>query len=366
MGKEYRKYKKNESIKVVYDYQAYLMQNYGGVSRYIYEVSSRMHQFAKVKIFAVGSHNYYYTKVDFPYKLNKYFRKILTVLNKALVGLYCWLNPDAIIHSTFYDPYILKLKNKKVITIHDMIHEKVMYNEQFAIEEAKRKKECIYGADRLIAISNKTKDDILSLYPDIPEDKITVIYHGNSLKKNDSINFIRPHFEYFLFVGNRDGYKNFKTLLASYNRILADNHDIKLVCIGGGSFNEDEIDFIRKNSLQDDIIHIRASDDELYYYYHYAKAFIFPSLYEGFGIPILEAFYAETPVILNDNPCFREIAQDCAAFFKDEKDLYSQMCRILKDYTYRDLLIRNGKCREKEFNWDRTAALTSEVYNFEG
>jgi glycosyltransferase involved in cell wall biosynthesis len=112
-------------------------------------------------------------------------------------------------------------------------------------------------------------------------------------------------------------------------------------------------------------MHIPATDRKLTLLYRRAAAFVFPSLYEGFGMPILEAFACRCPVVLCDTPAMREIAADAGLFFRpnSSSDLAAAVSRILKDQALREDLVERGSQRATRFSWQKTAAETAAVYH---
>ena len=146
-----------------------------------------------------------------------------------------------------------------------------------------------------MAISKNTKQDLIDIYKVAPE-KITVTYLGVDHLNAGLKNGIRKNF--LLFVGPRNGYKNFRNLLIAFSRLLINNRTLKLVAFGGGNFTEDEKIFIKSlNIKSDNLQHITGPDQILLDLYSQALAFVYPSIYEGFGIPPLEAMGNGCPVI---------------------------------------------------------------------
>ena len=134
---------------------------------------------------------------------------------------------------------------------------------------------------------------------DIDADKIEVIYLGSSLYNNNKdIGTLLPEKKYILFVGNRNLYKNFNFYLESVAELLKD-HKLTFVCAGAGQFSDSELFLIRKLGLTDLVKHVKINDDILSSLYRNAFAFVFPSLYEGFVIPVLEAFSCDCPCFHN-------------------------------------------------------------------
>ena len=236
---------KDKKLRVYYDFQIMCLQKYGGISRYHYDLlrSIQEQELADPDIECVLSQNKYFeeyfgkkSRADSrPVKLVVYLINRIRAARSLRKGY-------DIIHPTYYDPYALRCKKSKiVVTVHDMIHE--IFPESFAWYdvETKYKKKYIYRADHIIAISESTKKDILKFYPDIPEDKISVIYHGSSFQYREDVRAeVSLPEKYVLFVGRRDSYKNFVNFFDAMKSILAETPGLHVVCIGGGGFNEQE------------------------------------------------------------------------------------------------------------------------------
>lgn len=370
---EYRE-KRNimeKKMKILYDYQTMCLQKFGGISRYFYEVADNLDKSNKCKI-CIGAKyfNNFYFKKYFEDRGIKYYTGTGKVSKVANITNLIWqlVHRYDIFHATYYNKYGFKFNfgAKKVTTIHDMIPEK--YTDVIAgMEEViEQKKWHIYQSDKIIAVSNQTKEDILAMYPDIPESKIVVIYHGNSMKfdeqKRGTIKF--PS-KYILFVGNRDYYKNFLKMIEGLSGIFARNQDLNLVCVGGGAFKESEKECLIKNGMWERTEQFSCDDTDLAWAYHNAECFVFPSKYEGFGIPILEAWACDCPIALANASCFPEIAGDAAEYFNpdDADDISRVVSKLLESDQHRSYLVQKGKDRLKSFSWEKAAEQTVAVYH---
>jgi glycosyltransferase involved in cell wall biosynthesis len=264
-----------------------------------------------------------------------------------------------VIHPTYYDPYLLG-KNIKplVITVHDMIHE--LFPEYFFSDKSTvyNKKVMIFRANKIIAISKCTKNDILKYYPGIDEDKIDVVYHGTSYKDLKSV----EKEDYILFTGQRSGYKNFKFFLYAVAPLLL-KYNLNLICTGR-SFNDEEKWMINNLHITGQTLCKFVSEEKLIDLYSRAIAFVFPSLYEGFGIPVLEAFAAGCPAVLANAGSLPEIGGDGALYFDpyDIKDLRSVVEKLIISPSLQNELIDKGKKKVKEFSWEKCSRETAVVY----
>ncbi len=363
-------------MKILFDHQIFSTQRYGGISRYFYELMKRFEDMNEItsQLSVRFSNNYYIRDsgmVSSDYLLEKLdFRgkdRLRVLLNKrSSVRDIKEQNYD-IIHPTYYDPYFLKYIDKKpfVLTIHDMIHEiypELAGSNRIIIEW---KKVLAEKATKIIAVSHNTKKDIMRFY-NIDEGKIEVIYHGNSLDVNKTAPYSKLQIdgEYVLFVGIRQSYKNFDFLLSAIASKLRENSNLKFVCAGGGAFTKIELEVIKSMKLEGKVLQYSINDFDLAALYKKAKAFVFPSYYEGFGIPILEAFACGCPVILSNCSSLPEVAEDGAIYFDpyDKKSLSDALEKLIYSREISDKLILKGYEQLKKFSWNETAEKTKELY----
>lgn len=361
-------------MKVLYDHQIFNWQKVGGASRYFVELMERLPRDIKIYNSILFSNNEYLRNSS--HKLNKGLNIPNLKISKKIID-YCKLESKHslhhlkndeydIFHPLYCDPYYLEItkkRNKPVVqTIHDMVFEKFPQFFNKATNTIENKRITALNADRIIAVSENTKKDIIQIL-NIPSDKIDVVYHGHSMILDHSTPVPNLPDNYILFVGARDGYKNFSTFLKAFEIIHKKNKDIFLVCTGN-SFNKQEEKLIKELGLSNFVKNYFVSDSQLTYLYQNAICFVFPSLYEGFGIPILESFAAGCPVVLSNTSCFPEIADNAGAFFDpyDIEDMANTIQKILDDKSYRKILIKNGNLRLSHFSWDKTAQETVKVY----
>jgi glycosyltransferase involved in cell wall biosynthesis len=378
-------------MKILFDHQIFTIQNYGGISRYFTQIISHLPNDCRAEIAIKYSDNEYIKKAGIIINLEKKYEPVdkfmpgIRFKGKGLlfskaVSLYpdkyadCYRFNEKltieqlrkgdfdVFHPTYYDDYFLSfLKDKPfVLTVHDMIYELYpeMLNDPLTLN---RKARLIKRADHIIAVSDNTKKDIIEYY-NIPESKISIIYHANSLKDNSIIGIDLPQ-KFFLYVGARDWYKNFKFLILCIAEILKKDKSLYIVC-AGNSLTQEETSFLKSLDLFERFIVKRMGDEDLIELYKRAIALLFPSYYEGFGIPILEAFALGCPVILSKTSCFPEIAKDAALFFdpKSVSDIRSCVKLILENNSIRKFLILKGKARSGDFSWESSAFSTASVY----
>ena len=202
-------------------------------------------------------------------------------------------------------------------------------------------------------------------YYSVPESKITVTYLAAELSEELSHGSEPvPSRPYLLYVGSRASYKNFDGLLQALSRVVTDRSDIAL-CVVGSALTVEENQKIADFGLTSRIEHYGyASDTLLAKLYRCSLAFVYPSLYEGFGIPPLEAMQCGTPVIACDISSIPEVVGDAGLLFAPGKtnELADILRALVNGATNRAELIAKGRQRARQFTWQKTVDQTVEVY----
>jgi glycosyltransferase involved in cell wall biosynthesis len=245
-----------------------------------------------------------------------------------------------------------------------MIHER--FPEQFphASDLRERKRRSIARADRIICISEATKQDLLHFFPEAA-DKTSVVYLASSLTDISA----RPDAsrlpgEYLLYVGARSGYKNF-ALFCDAMAMLPPTFDrLHVVCFGGGKLTSVERARSSVKALGHRILQVSGGDDALKALYKGAAALVYPSIYEGFGIPVCEAMSLGCPVICTPTSSLPEVAGTAAEYFDsgDAESLASAIDRVLTDGGRKEELRNAGLRQARRFSWDACASETAAVY----
>jgi glycosyltransferase involved in cell wall biosynthesis len=361
-------------MKIAFDPLIFSTQIYGGISRYICMIASRICKNTEetVKIVAPMHVNKYLDSL--PKEILNGFRSpfsygYLKLLQRAIalvLGdlMLRFIRPD-VIHETYYYKYPLGPKSaSRVLTIHDMIHEKFESHFQYGDKTSKYKAAAASRADHIICVSESTKNDVIDILGIKPE-KITVIHLGFDLmtSTDDFVEYKGKN--YLLYVGNRGGYKNFLPLLEAYasSQMLCSKYNF--ICFGGGAFNDQELKAIHTLNLNPkNVIQLSGDDSQLACYYKNASAFVYPSLYEGFGIPPLEAMSFGCPVVCSNASSIPEIVGDAAMFFDpyDKQSMQTVIEMVINSKEIKKSLIAKGYLRIKEFSWDKSAAATLNVY----
>jgi glycosyltransferase involved in cell wall biosynthesis len=216
-----------------------------------------------------------------------------------------------------------------------------------------------HRSHRLIAVSEATRADLLRFYR-IPNERIAVIAHGvePAFSRLD-----RSYTEaYLLCVSTLHPHKNLPRLIRAYGR---KKRDFRLILAGLRGFHAEAIErLIEEMGLRDSVqITGWVPREELYSLYERARAFVYPSTFEGFGMPVLEAMAAGIPVACSDIPPLHEVAGDAALFFDplDEDDIASGIERVMGDSSLQQTLAQAGRERARAFTWRRSAEQTLEV-----
>lgn len=366
------------AMKIAYDSQIFCAQSYGGVSRYYCEIASRIavQPGVLVSITAPMYINAYLD--DMPQGLVSGFRAPKVIHSRLLLrgmGMLIgdWMlraiAPD-IVHETYYFPYRLGPRRaRRVLTIHDMIHEKFASDFQHAEKIARYKALAAERADHVICVSESTRRDAIKILG-LPSDKTSVIYHGFDLMNVDeksTVDLALPtNKPFLLFVGIRGGYKNFFGLLEAFATSQHLSTAYRLICFGGGAFSTDELMRVHKLGLDNgQVMQCGGSDQLLARLYECASALVYPSLYEGFGIPPLEAMAHHCPVVCSNTSAIPEVVADAGEYFDpgDMESMRAAIERVVESDSRREALIMKGHERLKLFSWDRCAAETLDIYN---
>ena len=363
-------------MRIAFDHQIFGWQKYGGISRYYCELASELANGSEQTVAVIS-----------PFYINEHLRKAsarlqvigtkvpgypkagrpLRALNSMLVApLLRSFHPD-IVHETYYSTTHHRIKKaKRVLTVFDMIHERFsdMYSPLDLVR--KEKADAVAHADHVICISAQTQQDLVNLLGVDPE-KTTVVHLGYRLKAGSRTITLPVHAQrpFLLFVGIRVGYKNFEGMLKAYaaSSVLRSAFDI--ICFGGGAFSYSECALIQKLGLSADHLHqVAGGDGILAEFYRKATAFVYPSLYEGFGLPPLEAMSFDCPVVCSGASSIPEVVGDAGAFFDpcDIDAIRSALELVVSDSAIRRTLIERGRKRIQQFSWARCAQETLDVY----
>lgn len=362
-------------MKIAFDAQIFVHQRYGGVSRYVCELARRIAASEEVAVLAPMNVNAYIHTLPngiwrgfespFPFTFMRSMQRAtgLLICDPMLRAE----SPDVIHESYYFSMPLGSRRARRVLTLYDMIHEKLLANGEPSRAVVRAKAKAVARADHVICISDHTRQDALELL-NLDPAKVSVIHLGFALPTEAGAekypdNTGAP--PYLLYVGLRGGYKNFECLLKAYALSAQLKNSFHLVCFGGGAFTQDELALIDQLHLPRAVVRQEAGDDEaLAQAYRGATAFVFPSLYEGFGIPPLEAMSHDCPVVCSSTSSIPEVVGNAGRYFDptDPSDLASQLVSLLGSPSETSELIYKGRRRLDHFSWDICAQKTLEVY----
>jgi len=357
-------------VRLAFDEQIFAAQQYGGISRLFAELSK---QFLRE-----GSLDVELLPLDAPvvnrYLLDDtYLRDELKVSDAgstmaALARYFVRMRPRTsvdVIHNTFYLPHGLAgyPKARRVVTVHDMIPE-LLPKSRRRLDFITLKKRYVMSADHVICVSEATRNDMLRVYGDIKA-PISVVHHGVDpiFRPGDPRVPGLPD-RYLLFVGNRGQYKDANVLLNAFATLRGKGEDTALVFTGGGPFTRAERMQHQELGITDQVMQISLKDPAMSGAYGNALICVFPSRFEGFGLPALEAMACGTPALLAQGSSLPEVGGDAAKYFTpgDAKDLTGAIEGLLSDEQERNRMKIAGISRAQGFTWGTAAAKTAGIY----
>lgn len=296
------------------------------------------------------------------------------IIKEQLQLLKVYKNYD-LVHFLDYATPVL-YKGIKVATIHDVVvlTMKDKYTKGQFLTKKILLENTIKYADKLVCISEFTAKELLTYYPNIDRSKIEVVYNGFEYKPlkidNKTSEKILCKFninkDYLLFVGTLSPHKNIERIIEAFNKIKKQGYNYQLVICGKKGWLYDEIfDKVKKLKLEDEVIFTDyVTDEELEVLYKNTKLFVFPSLYEGFGFPPIEAMARKVPVLTSREGALPEIVGDAALFCDayDVDDISGKIIEGLKDKELRNKLIEKGIKRSEFFSWENTSKKINKIY----
>ncbi len=273
-------------------------------------------------------------------------------------------------------PLIRRKNLKTIVTIHDLAFK--IFPEHFPKSDLRRlnflTNLAIKKSDKIIAVSESTKKDILKFYPQINPEKIRVIYHGfdkELFQKNHSeekFEKLAKNYElktknYIIFIGAIQPRKNLPILIKAFEIFKKKTlSDAKLVLAGEKAWLWQETQNLASQShcSEDIVITGKLKFDDLSLLLAKAGVYVLPSLYEGFGMPILEAFASKVPAILAQNSSLPEVGGEAALYFETPEDLAQKIEEVLGDENLQNSLITKGLSQCEKFSWEKCARETLE------
>ncbi len=338
---------------IIVDGIIYSLQSHGGITVYFNELLQRayLHRVACTTMVYDGASSHASGLSGNIVKMkNRYFERFR----------YCQVpNEASLFHSSYY-----RLPDRSiptVTTVHDFTYERFVKGPRRLLHSW-QKFNAIRKSQAIICISENTRNDLLHFLPDVPTERLHVVHNGvgDSFFPLDLSSDSEKDRPFVLFVGARGGYKNFSLVVEALARVP----ELGLVCVGGGPLNTNEMNLVvrylggKYHHLSD------ISDRELNNLYNRAYCLVYPSAYEGFGIPILEAMKAGCPVIAFNGSSVPEVAGDAAFLLSQLKiDDLEGAFHKLEDHECRLNFIKKGLYRSNLFTWEKTFKETQKVYD---
>ena len=355
-------------MNIIYDNIVFSLQKAGGISVVWYELLKRALKDPELGLHFIEKENF-----------NIFRKELIIPDDKILSGIYSKIptifqryynprniKPSGIFHSSYYRT-MKGDKFKNVTTVHDFTYEYYRKGLPKKIHSI-QKYHAIQKSERIICVSNNTKYDLIKLYPEIDQTKIKVVYNGvdnayqilpdNTIQNLKALISFQSK-EYILFVGNRSSsYKNFKVAAEACNKTAC-----PIVIVGGGKITHEEKKYL--DSLNVAYNHLSGIDNtKLNILYNHALCLLYPSLYEGFGIPVIEAQRAGCPVIAANFSSIPEVIGPVDTLLSEPSvERISELINQLKNNTvFAATQIKIGLSNSKRFSWDKSYNETKKVY----
>ena len=348
-------------MKIIYDNLIFSWQRFGGISVVWSNLLQRMlHRQANIGILeyeGAEEHNISRKSLSIP-------SNIITTLDKRFLKLKRYLNPSPslikeqekfIFHSSYY-----RTMNHpdavNITTVHDFSYELFESNKLARFIHCWQKHRAIRHSDHIVCISENTRKDLFRILPDISANKVSVIYNGIDSRFHQIPNHTASQ-NFVLYVGKRDRYKNFNALI---NPLAQLGLYLKIV---GPQLTTEEIKAMKTAGLKYDYCGV-VSDEQLNQLYNDAFCLLYTSLYEGFGLPILEAQQAGCPVIAYNASSIPEVIGDKRLLLNSiTKEELEEKIAILNSPLHREKIIEKGIQNAARFSWDKMVDEYEKLYN---
>lgn len=362
-------------MRIAFSPTIFRMQSEGGISRYFYQlIRGLVNKGEDVYIGDQAIHRKYLDLIlesnvssgtNLEKRLGNFFLDPRWPFGWNPRSLAVW-KPD-IIHETYYSTkwFTSDMKSvKKIVTVYDLIEEKLSV--QIKIDSSKTK--VLNRIDHAICISKLTQEDLIKIHG-FPKEKTSVInlapFPIPDKLPIDPLYDMEGMRPFFLFIGARDGYKNFRKLVEAFSELIKEYPLYVLIAFGGGNFNREEYSLFNEFSLTNNVSHISGDDILLSKFLSLASALVYPSYMEGFGMPPLEALRMGTLVICSKvRPMSDILTEDSVVFFDpySKSDLLAKLLNVIETpFSYERTVL--GKLLADQFSWDKCVNETIQVYN---
>lgn len=352
---------------VIFGPEIWSLQSEGGISRYFQMLIKGLSQKGiSGQILTMSNSNSRLKELDVENlqfrrlkKSRNSFGEISKILTNEIGG--------SVYHPTYYSKDLVKIraaKTKVVLTVFDMISELFPEKKPRFRKFIDEKRVSVNAADHILSISEQTKKDLINIY-EVPEDKITVTYLGSNLHLLPKVECVATtEKEFILYVGKRGGYKNFSNFVNAYSRSRTLRNNFQIIAVGGGNFSSTELSLFLELGITERVVHVNVSDEELAMLYREAACLVYPSLYEGFGLPLVEAMSLNCLVVASSCGSIPEICKDAAEYFNpsDIESIEHALTGALGDPQRASQKRKNGLLIAKSLTWDKTTLDTIGVY----
>ena len=365
---------------VFFDDQIFVSQEYGGISRYFTELARALGQTGvSVRLFAGITRNQYLPGMHGAsgvstrfvarrdrLRINKWIARCSRTWRRWDFARFQRLNSAVIYHATNYavDPWIARRAAVTCLTVFDMIGE-LHCDDRSRTRSLDRKGRGVALSTGLLCISAQTERDFLKFFPKT-KGRTVVTHLASSLPAPGSreVDAAKARAPYLLVVGNRFGYKNGLTALRAFAALAGKHASLKLLCFGGEPLSGEEQGLLSAAGLGERVLTMRGDDRLLAAFYAKACALLYPTQYEGFGLPVLEAMHLGCPVITTTGGSLPEAAGEAAIYVGagDVLGMAAAADRLLREPAWRERWVQAGREQAQRFSWSRTAGQTQAAY----
>lgn len=359
-------------MKILYDHQIFAAQAFGGVSRYFSEIGSRigMTQGVDVGVLCPLYVNNYLQNNAGLKVWGKRFRRLphstlaMRTANAAIAPLFRQARKGVdVYHETYFSRFDLAPRGAaKVITVHDMIHEKFPDSFHWLDRTRDAKRAALRRANHIICVSENTRRDLLAI-SDVDPARVSVVPHGSSLHWREPIPQQQRKAQ-LLYIGSRGKYKNFSSLVRAFGLSRLPREGFSLICFGGGPFSSAEQALFTEAGILHCVTQHGGGDTMLLRLFRESAALVYPSLYEGFGIPPLEAMSCGCAVACSNTSSLPEVVGQAAETFDpyDIDAIRAAIESVALLPARASELIAAGYRQASRFSWERSAVSTFEIY----
>lgn len=370
-------------MQVFFDEQIFGVQAAGGISRYVCALAEHSARCPGVSVTLFGGitrniHLHQLPKRDSlriiflvrrdRWRINTQIKRLSRLWRRVAFLSLRRRTAPVVYHPSYYvvDPFLARRADATVVTFHDMIPEWLHEQSPHAKPNhlLSQKAEALRLADGVLTVSESARRDLEHYHPG-SHGRATVTplaAHLGEIVAAPLPGFIPTQF--FLFVGNREGYKNGMSLLRALTLPVELLPKAGAIFFGGRPFGGDENEWLQRHHLEDRVRHVTGDDPLLAACYRKARALVYPTSYEGFGLPVLEAMQLGCPVITSPNSSLPEIGGSAVVYVDPHNTaaLAEAMAHMLKDDSWRASWIERGFSQSARFSWSQTAEQTVGVY----